>query len=213
MRALVLGLAALAPCVAGDTEFVRLFDGATLDGWEVRPRENASGAWDAVGSELTVRGRPGNLATTSEFDDFDLRLEWKIGPMGNSGVFYRVAGHGNPATSAVEYQIADPARPASSKNPDRMPGAAYGLYAPTQDASRPPGEWNSLRIVVRGKRAEHWLNGLKVVAFDFASEEFSRRAAAGKRHGDFGQALKGRIELQDHSSAISFRNVRIRRLD
>lgn len=213
MRIWLLGLAALPLCSVADTAFVPLFDGVTLNGWELRPRENASGRWEVVGSELTVRGRPGNLATTSEFSDFDLRLEWKIDSMGNSGVFYRVSGDGNPATTAVEYQIADPARRASRENPDRRPGAAYGLYAPTQGAARSPGQWNALRIVVQGTRAEHWLNGRKVVEFDFASDEFARRAEASKKNEDFGQALQGRIELQDHNSAIWFRNIRIRRLE
>ncbi len=213
MRHWILGLAVLPLCIAAETGFAPLFDGATLNGWEVRPRESASGRWEVAGSELTVRGRPGNLATTSEYGDFDLRLEWRIGPLGNSGVFYRVSQDGNPAATAVECQIADPARQASMENADRRPGAAYGLYAPTADASRPPGEWNALRIVVQGTRAEHWLNGRKVVEFDFASEEFARRAQASNRKEGFGRALKGRIELQDHNSAVWFRNIRIRRLD
>ena len=213
MRRRLLGLAALPLLAAAETGFAPLFDGATLTGWAVRPRSNATGQWEVVESELTVRGRPGNLATTAEFGDFDLRLEWKIGAMGNSGVFYRVSGDGNPAASAVEFQIADPARAASRENPDRRSGAAYGLYAPTEDAALPPGQWNTLRIVVRGSRARHWLNGRKVVEFDFASEDFARRADSRNRGTGFGQAPKGRIELQDHHSAVWFRNVRIRRLD
>ena len=200
-------------CWAIEPGFEPLFDGATRDGWTVEPRENAVGRWTADASALMVEGRPGNLATRSEFRDFDLRLDWKIGELGNSGVFYRVSGDGNPANLSVEYQIADNARRASRAHPNRRAGAAYGLYAPSEDASLPPGEWNSLRIVARGTIAQHWLNGRKVVEFDVASEDFRRRAETAKKGPQFAQAPKGRIVLQDHNHAVWFRNLRIRRLD
>ena len=165
------------------------------------------------GSALTVIGRPGNLETASQFGDFDLRLEWKVAEQGNSGVFYRVTGGGNPTESSVEYQIADNARQASQEYPVRRAGAAYGLYAPSADVTRPVGEWNSLRILAKGTTVEHWLNGSKVVDFDVASEDFQRRAEAASRTREFAQASQGRIVLQDHNSAVWFRNVTIRRLD
>ncbi len=200
-------------CCAAEPGFEPLFDGVTLNGWTVQHRADASGRWRAKDSALTVEGRPGNLATGSEFHDFDLRLEWKIGELGNSGVFYRVAGDENPTASSVEYQIADNARRASQANPNRRAGAAYGLYAPSEDASRSPGEWNSLRIVAQGTLVQHWLNGRKVVEFDLASEDFAGRAEEANKGSLFAKSPGGRIALQDHNSAVWFRNVRIRRLD
>ncbi len=215
MRGLLLLLAlASAPVLASaEGDFTPLFDGATLEGWQVETRQGVSGGWTAGQSELQVEGRPGNLSTVALFGDFELRLEWRIKKLGNSGVFYRVAERGNPANTAIEFQIADPARPASQQHADRLPGAAYGLYAPTGDAARPPGQWNAMRIVARGPRVEHWLNGRKVVEFDLASEEFARRAEAAGKAAGFAQAKRGRIVLQDHASSVRFRDIRIRRLD
>ena len=213
MPRIVLALLLVAGSAAGQEGFTDLFDGSTLNGWHVEPRKNATGAWLVEGQVLAVKGRPGNLVSESEFGDFDLRLEWKVGALGNSGVFYRVQGSGNPAASAVEYQLADNARDASQSDPKRRAGAAYGLFAPSADAARPPGLWNSLRIVARGSRVEHWLNGRKVVDYDAAGPDFSKRAEAAGRKAGFGQAQRGRIVLQDHNSEVRFRNLRIQRLD
>lgn len=215
MKATILALLLAAPqCLAGESGFTPLFDGETLHGWTLRPRERSSGQWRFEGGSLVVDGRPGHLSSDEEYGDFDLRLEWKIGPMGNSGVFYRVAAPGNPAPSAIEFQIADNAREASVEHPDRRSGAAYGLYAPATDVSRPPGEWNSLRIVAQGRHVEHWLNGHKVVALEIGSDDFRQRAAAKfPGRAGFAAARRGRIVLQDHGSKVWFRKVRIRVLD
>ena len=176
--ALLLLLLAASQCLAEEPDFTPLFGEETLTGWTLLPRERPSGQWHFEGATLVAEGKPGNLASDGKFGDFDLRVDWKIGPMGNSGVFYRVAEPGNPASTAIEYQIADNARKASVGNPDRRAGAAYGLYGPPEGVSRPTGEWNSLRIVARGQHIEHWLNGHRVAAFAIGSDDFKRRAAA-----------------------------------
>ena len=210
---LVLLLAA-SQCLAEDSGFTPLFDGETLQGWTLLPRERPSGQWRFEGATLVVDGRPGNLATDEQYGDFDLRLEWKVGPMGNSGVFYRVTEPRNLASTAIEFQIADNAREASVENPNRRSGAAYGLYAPAEGVSPPPGEWNSLRIVAQGRHIEHWLNGHQVAAFEIGSDDFRRRVAAKfPGRAGFAAARRGKIVLQDHGSKVWFRNVRIQVLD
>ena len=209
-----IAIAAIAVlCGHAEEAFERLFDGRTLNGWQVRERANATGQWLVEGSALTVVGRPGSLESVERFSDFDLRLEWRVGEFGNSGVFYRVTGGGNPATAAVEYQLADNARERSVTHANRRAGAAYGLYAPSEDASLPPGEWNSLRIVAQGARVRHWLNGRQVVDMDLSSGDFRERVAAWGKGPEFASAPAGTIVLQDHNSKVWFRNIRIRRLD
>ena len=193
--------------------FEMLFDGSTLERWTVIPRDEPSGGWRVEDDVLLVEGRPGNLATSDEFGDFELRLDWKLGELGNSGVFYRFAGAGNPVAAAIEYQLADNARTASQQHANRRAGSAYGLYAPSGDLSRPPGQWNTLRVVAHGPRVEHWLNGRKVVEFDLDSPDFAARVRTAGRDENFAQARSGKIVLQDHASRVWFRNIRIRRLD
>jgi len=211
---LALALLALhGAALAAEPGFEALFDGSTLSGWTVLPREEPTGGWRVENNVLLAEGRPGNLATSDQFANFDLRLEWKLGKLGNSGVFYRFAGTGNPIATAIEYQLADNARPASQQHANRRAGSAYALYAPQGDWSRPPGEWNALRVVARGNRVEHWLNGQKVVEFDLSSPDFAARAQAAGKDGAFARAKTGRIVLQDHASRVWFRNIRIRRLE
>lgn len=214
MRLATVLLAFCGLCQAAEPGFKPLFDGRTLEGWTTLPRNEPTGAWKVAESVLHVEGRPGNLSTDRDYGDFELRLEWKVGPLGNSGVFYRAPDGGSAFRAAIEYQLADNARQASQDHPDRQAGAAYGLYPPTQACDRPTGEWNALRIVVRGAEASHWLNGCKVAEFRIGSDEFNRRAAAKfPKETRFAGARTGRIVLQDHGSAVWFRNIRIREIE
>lgn len=210
-------LAALVGTAFGTAEdgFTPMFDGMGLEGWTVIPRKRGAGRWLVNGPTVTAEGQPGSLATVRRYGDFDLRMEWQVGPLGNTGVFYRVGEGTNPASTGIEFQLVDNARPASREHPDRQCGAAYGLYAPTVDAARPLGEWNSLRVLARGPRIEHWINGSKVLAFEIGSEDFRRRVAASKfaNRPGFATARRGRIVLQDHGTPVSFRNIRVLVLD
>ncbi len=129
MRTLIAALAASCLAMAAEHGFEPIFDGESLNGWSLLARKDATGSWQVRDGTLTVQGRPGSLGTLADYGDFELRLEWMVGPQGNSGVFYRFEGTGNPAEVAIEYQIADNARPASQKFAVRKAGAAYGLYA------------------------------------------------------------------------------------
>ena len=178
------------------------------------PREAPSGAWIVEDGALKPEGKPGGLATNGAYGDFELVVEWKVAELGNSGIFYRVPPAAQTTTGiAIEYQIADNNRKASQENPDRRNGAAYGLYPPSQDASKPVGEWNESRVLAQGKKIEHWLNGVKVADFEVGSDDWKQRVAASKfENPAFGIAPMGRIVLQDHGQAVWFRTVKIRPL-
>jgi hypothetical protein len=79
---------------------------------------------------------------------------------------------------------------------------------------KPVGEWNLTKIVVNGKRVEHWLNGKKVLEFERWGDDWTKRrdGSKWKAHADYGKAATGRIAIQDHGSAFWFRNVKLRPL-
>jgi hypothetical protein len=154
--------------------------------------------------------------TVREFGSFELELDYKIAVGGNSGIMYRVTTEGDaPYWSGPEYQILDNERHADAKNgPDRLSGANYDLIAPSAAVSKPAGEWNSAKIVVHGSHVEHWLNGTKVVEYEFGSPSWTKLVAESKFKAwpIYGKAARGHIVLQDHGDLVEFRNIRIKDL-
>jgi hypothetical protein len=202
--------------VSAEEEVIHLFDGKSLAGWQTAGGEPVTRGWTVQDGMLVRSSRGGSIFTVDEYGDFDLTFQWKIARRGNSGVKYRVAFYekgvyGNPGWLGCEYQLFDDVnRPT---DPVHSCGSIYELYAPsTEKKLRPVGEFNDSRIVARGSKVEHWLNGAKVVDADTQSEDWKQRIAASK-FGDvagFFRNAKGRIELQDHGHRVWFRNIELR---
>lgn len=157
--------------------------------------------------------------TREQFDDFELQLQWRISPGGNSGVIYRVSESGElPWHTGPEMQVLD-----DNEHPDallgvdrnRTAGALYDLVGTPEGVVRPVGEWNTARVVADGNRFEHWLNGQKIVDIEVGGEEWNRLIAASKFADleGFGIQPRGHIVLQDHGDPVWFRDIRIRELD
>lgn len=190
-----------------------LFDGESLSGWRGYREEAPPAGWQVVDGELTRVGRGGDLLTSEQFADFELAFEWKVAEGGNSGVMYRVATN-EEATyhTGPEYQVLDNARHRDGKDPLTSAGSCYGLYAPPKDVTRPVGDWNTARVVVRGNRVEHWLNEVKVVEYELLSPEWEKRVQASKfkQWPNYGRVARGHIAIQDHGDRVAYRNVRIK---
>jgi len=195
-----------------------LFDGASAKGWHGwKKTEFPSVGWGVKDGLLmfTPGNGGGDIATDAEFGDFELSLEWRVGPGGNSGIMYRCTEDKNyPWETGREFQILDDARHNDGKKPKTRAGTMYDVFACAQDVSRPAMEWNHARIVARGTRLEHWLNGIKVVDIDTASEEYAKAVAASKFPGmpDYGKRSAGKIALQDHGDPVWYRNIKIRKI-
>ena len=202
--------------------WVSLFDGETLDGWRGYNRADAPSGWRVEDGAIHFApgGEGGDLITDAVYDDFELELEWKVAPCGNSGIFYTVEE--SPALRApwqtgLEMQVLDDACHSDAKYPSHRAGTLYDLYVVETEAVRPGGEWNQVRIVVDDGRIEHWLNGQRVVSARQGSPDWTARVAASKfrdseRFPAFGTRTEGHIGVQDHGDPVWFRNVRVRRL-
>ena len=209
-----------------------LFDGNTPDGWRsARGGGFPSTGWAVKDGMIMVTetggeeaGNGGDIVTTRTYNNFELSVDFKTSPGANSGIMYFVDldlipwhnGHGSPV--GFEYQILDDALHPDAKrgkNGDRTVASLYDMIPAAADKPiKPVGEWNTARIVVRGKHGEHWLNGVKVLEYDRDSPEFKAILAESKYHvfPEYGQSAGGYLLLQDHGFPVWFRNIKIREL-
>ena len=172
--------------------------------------------WQVDGGVLHKDGPVDDLVTTTEYGNFELELEWKIGKAGNSGIFYRgTREYDHIYWSAPEYQLLDDANTEDGKSPLTAAGSDYALYGVPAGVAKPFDQWNKTRLIVRGNHVEHWLNGVKVVEYDFGSADWKQRVAASKfsKYPNYGLAARGLIGIQgDHPGALAVRQIRIREL-
>jgi hypothetical protein len=208
---------AAAPARAAADGWRPLFDGRTLAGWRGYRRATAPAGWQVVDGAITRVAEGGDLVTDEEFGSFELALEWKISPGGNSGIIYHVVEDSSLAyvwQSGPEFQVLDNAGHSDGRDPMTSAGSDFALYAPVRDVTRPVGEWNSARIVVNGSHVEHWMNGVKLLEYELGSPEWERRVQASKfgTMPRYGRATRGHIALQEHEAWVAYRNIRIRTL-
>jgi hypothetical protein len=204
--------------------WIELFNGKNLDGWRSFNADTARAPWKAEDGAIVLdvddeeeNMTGGDLITDRQFENFELELEWKISPGGNSGIFFGVReidGQDVAYMTGVEMQVLDDARHPDGAVPETSAGSCYALYARREDVTRPVGEYNEARIVARDGVVEHWLNGVKIVDYDMNSDDWASRVAASKfadwEH--FARYRRGHIGLQDHTDRVWYRNIRIREL-
>ena len=199
-----------------------LFNGTSLEGWHAYKRPDASGTRWVVkdgllcldpGDKTDTRGAR-DIVTTRPYSQFELAWDWRVSPGGNSGLKYFVLEDRESAIGH-EYQLIDDAKHPDAKiGPHRQTAALYDVLPATDRPSKPAGDWNSSRVVVRGNDVEHWLNGTKVLSYTLDSPAL-REAVAKSKFKDverFGKPQNGLILLQDHGDAVCYRNVKVRAL-
>lgn len=197
--------------------FKSIFDGKNFDNLRGYRRKDMPKGWAINDGALTfVPGLGGgDIITKEQFKDFELRLDWKISPGGNSGIMYRVKEtRGAGFETGIEMQVLDDAKHPDGKNALTSAGSAYGLIAPSKKVVHGPGEWNLVRIIAKGTKVEHWLNGVKVVEYDRSSPEFKQRLEKSKFKDwpEFAKYDEGHIVFQDHGDLVAYRNIRIKKL-
>ena len=208
-----------------------LFDGATTEGWRNYKKESVSDGWVIEDGVLSRVGKgAGDIITTSQFDHFELQLEYRISKGGNSGLMFHVTEeNAQPWHSGPEIQIQDNI---DGHDPQKA-GWLYQLYQPQKpgwakkfeaqvgykgiemdDATRPAGQWNHLYFRVTANDGEVCMNGVSYFKFVKGSDDWNKRVAASKfaKFANFGKAATGHICLQDHGNLVSFRNIRVREL-
>ena len=206
--------ASTAPSVTQqDASWRPLFDGQTTTGWREFRKPAIRDGWRVVDGALTRVAAGGDIVTTDQFGNFELSLEWKVAPGGNSGIFFHVSEDGqNVWESGPEMQILDDQKHADGKSRLTSAGANYALHPSPAGIAKPAGEWNAARLLVNGNHVEHWLNGTKVVEYELGSPDWEQKVRASKFASlpRYGRVPSGHIALQDHGDWVAFRDIKIR---
>ncbi len=193
-----------------------LFDGKCPIPFADGARKACREGWHVVDGTLAKEGDVDDLVTKEKFGNFELELEWMIGKGGNSGVFYRATReYDHIYWSGPEYQLLDDANASDGRSRLTSAAAAYGAVRAPAGVVKPFGEWNKTRIIVNGNHVEHWLNGRKVVEYEFGSRDWKAKVAASKfaKYPNYGLAKRGYIGIQgDHPGSLQLRRIRIREL-
>ncbi len=202
--AMALPAAAADPNALTDQEkaagFELIFGGRDFTGWK------QSGNWVVEDGAMFRAKRGGSLVYQAKKipDDFELRFEWKVAEGSNSGVYYRPGQY--------EYQILDNGKHADGKNPRSSAASLYFCMAPSHDATKPPEHWNTGRIVCKGTVIQHWLNGEKVVGFDYADPKWAANVEMLRKRGGNLADRGAYLSLQDHGDPVWYRGLKLRAL-
>ncbi len=198
-----------------------LFTGRNLDGWhnyQNKPSANWTaddGVLHCAGSSDNTTATHADLVTNDTFRNFDLSIDWKISPKGNSGILYLVQETEPSAyLTGPEYQIIDDANFPEKLEDWQKTGANYAMNPAPTAKPAPVGEWNHTRILVNNGHVEHWLNGDKLLEYELWSDAWLANKAAGKWKDAalYGAQKSGHIALQDHGSEAWFKNISIKQL-
>ncbi|HEX9600180.1 MAG TPA: DUF1080 domain-containing protein [Mariniflexile sp.] len=205
-----------------------LWDGKTTNGWRgAKLEEFPAEGWeieDGVLSVLSSGGAEsragGDIVTNELFGDFELSVDFKLTPGGNSGIKYYVdteINKGDGSSIGLEYQILDddlhPDAKIGNHEGSRTVSSLYDLIkADVNKPINPVGEWNTAYIISKNNHVEHWLNGVKVLGYERKSDDYKKLVSESKyvKWPNFGELDKGQILLQDHGDLVSFKNVKIR---
>jgi hypothetical protein len=227
---LPLALCTLASASAADAKkdntppegFTALFNGKDLTNWQglvelpqrakLSPEQLAAAQkkanekylphWTIKDDALEYDGKGQSLQTAKDYGNFELYVDWKIPPKGDSGIYLR----GNP-----QVQIWDSDHLGAGLEEDKGKGSG-GLWnnakgspgkQPLKNADKPIGEWNTFHIVMKGDKVTVFLNGEKVV-----------NDAPLANYWEKGKPLPatGPIELQHHGDKLWFKNIYIKEL-
>lgn len=201
-----------------------LFNGKNLEGWTSVGKDTPPTlGWEVKDGILTAKSqegkRGGDIITKEEYSDFDFKADYKLSPGGNSGIKYFFVKYDKGGWLGLEYQLLDDEVHPDGKlgrNGNRKTASLYDMFpADKNKKMNPAGEWNHIRIVAKGSKVTHYLNGKKVLSFDRKSSSYKNALLLSKYKNSqpmFGDVSKGHILLQDHGDEVSFRNIKIRDL-
>jgi hypothetical protein len=207
--------------------WISLFDGKTTKGWHTYGKTTVGEYWKvqdgalfldaAAKKEMKAQG-DGDILSDAIFGDFDLKVDWKISPKGNSGIIFWVQDdavkYEHAFHTGPEVQVLDNDGHSDGKIIKHRAGNLYDLVEGKEGAVKPVGEWNTCEIICNKGKMEIILNGTSVVTTNYGDDNWKDMISKSKfkKMPDFGRIFSGNICLQDHGNDVWFKNILIKKL-
>ena len=219
--------AEITPKMSEEDGWKVLFDGKTFDGWHEYLKEGVSENWKIEDGAMVLyppknrkKGENYNLITDDTYTDFVLSTEWRISAAGNSGIFWGIEELPElkePYETGPEIQVLDnEGHPDGKNGTSHQSGALYDMISPSEDVTKPVGEWNLCEITINHKNNKGivLLNNTEIVNFSVNDPEWSAMVSKSKfaNWDHFGKFITGKIGVQDHGNVVAFRNIKIKEL-
>ena len=203
-----------------------LFDGKTFNGWHTYGKTTINAAWtieDGMIYQNKSKRDPlqkgnGDLVSDKEYENFHLKVDWKISKNGNSGIIFWIQEdtikHKNTFHTGPEMQVLDNDGHSDGKIKKHRAGNLYDLIEGIDTAVKPVGEWNTAEIISNKGKLDFILNGVTVLSTPYGDDNWRQMIAGSKFKAmpDFAKVFKGHIALQDHGNDVWFRNIMIKKL-
>jgi hypothetical protein len=201
-----------------------LFDGKSSTGWHTYNKKTFGPGWKITDGTLfrdimikNPKGEEGDICTDEVYENFDLKLQWKISKNGNSGIMFLVQEapeYNAPYLTGPEMQVLDNDGHPDGKIHKHRAGDLYDLIASASEPVHAPGEWNDAEIKLDHGMLSLYLNGVQTVSttlWNASWDELVKGSKFSKMPG-FAKSRSGHIDLQDHGNNVWFRNIRIKEL-
>jgi len=212
-----------------DGGWILLFDGETTTGWRGFGMEAIGTGWKVDDGALHIyesgMGEAGaedggDIVYDKVFKNFHLKLQWKVGPGGNAGIFYLAQeGYDKIWKTAPEMQVLDNVGHPDAmlgKDGNRMAGSLYDLIPAKPQNANPTGDWNQIELIVYDGTVVHKQNGESVVEYHLWTPEWEALVANSKfpdiNENWVNVSKEGLVGLQDHGHAVWFRDIKIREM-
>ncbi|MEE9438624.1 MAG: DUF1080 domain-containing protein [Saprospiraceae bacterium] len=208
--------------------WILLFDGQTSDGWRAYKKDYFPSGWiiEQGAIKCLASGNTGgsteggDIIYNQKYDNFHLKLDWKISKAGNSGVFYRAKEKLDYIwKTAPEFQILDNENYSDADlgvGNKRKAGALYDLISAVPQNANKYGEWNQIEILAQNDLITYKMNGEKILSFRLWTQKWNDMVAKSKfpeLNPDWANVAKnGYIGFQDHGDNVWFRNIKIKEL-
>ncbi len=210
-----------------DSGWIALFNGTSLAGWHTYGKSAAGVAWNVDSGSIHLQSAAkngyqtsggGDLITDGVFDNFDLKLEWKICKKGNSGIIFYVqedtTKYKDTWNTGPEMQVCDKDSNEDAHSFKHEAGDLYDLIPSTAMSAKGFNEWNKVEIVSNKGKLDLYLNDVHIISTTLWDDKW-KQLIAGSKFKDmpgFGTFTSGHIALQDHGDEVWYKNIMLKKL-